>query len=189
MASGSSSAPTPFPKPSLSAPDTPHGETSASSQPAPFPSPQTFDIIPPLHGLLLRLISTQTPGEAGLSGTRAPVPGVPSGTSSSAAPTHQPPSAADNHASTQPAGSLTADVGTIGGNTPVPLDIKDLPIETNSIRIRIQKARTVVEGLPDVHRTVADQEQEIEELEDHIARLRSVIAEFGKRAGKPTAES
>ncbi|BDD60014.1 hypothetical protein MAP00_005181 [Monascus purpureus] len=149
MASRSPSAVTPFPKPS-SVPDTPYGEASSSPspQPVPFPSPQTFDIIPPLHGLLLRLISPQTTGEAALS-----------------------------------------EVGAVGPNAPPPLDIKDLPIETNSIRIRIQKARAVVESLPDVHRTVADQEREIEELEDRIARLRSVIVEFGKRAGKQTEAS
>lgn len=40
-----------------------------------------------------------------------------------------------------------------------------------------------MEGLPDVHRSVADQQKEIEELEDHVARLRSVISDFGSRAG------
>lgn len=186
MASRSPSAVTPFPKPS-SVPDTPYGEASSSPspQPVPFPSPQTFDIIPPLHGLLLRLISPQTTGEAALSGARPP---PAAGAASSAAPPHsqsqlQPPSATDNHASSN------AEVGAVGPNAPPPLDIKDLPIETNSIRIRIQKARAVVESLPDVHRTVADQEREIEELEDRIARLRSVIVEFGKRAGKQTEAS
>lgn len=84
---------------------------------------------------------------------------------------------------------MTADVGVLGSNAPPPLDVKDLPTEANSIKIRIQKARTVVESLPDVHRSVAEQEREIEELEDRIARLRSVIAEFGRRAGKEEEKS
>lgn len=63
-----------------------------------------------------------------------------------------------------------------------PLDVKNLPTETSSVRIRIQKARTVVEGLPDVHRSVDDQQREIAELEERVRRLRSVISDFGTRA-------
>jgi hypothetical protein len=66
-----------------------------------------------------------------------------------------------------------------------PLDVKDLPTATSSVRIRIQKARAVVEALPDVDRSVEEQQQEIAELEDRVSRLRSVIADFGSRARKP----
>jgi hypothetical protein len=57
-----------------------------------------------------------------------------------------------------------------------------LPTEASSIKIRIQKAHAVVESLPDIGRSVAEQEQEIEELEDRIARLNAVLSDFGKRA-------
>jgi predicted nucleic acid-binding Zn-ribbon protein len=62
------------------------------------------------------------------------------------------------------------------------LDIKHLPTEASSIKIRIQKAQAVVESLPDVDRSVADQEKEIAQLEERIARLTSVLSDFGKRA-------
>jgi hypothetical protein len=62
--------------------------------------------------------------------------------------------------------------------------VKDLPTQTSSVKIRIQKARAVVEGLPDVQRSVDEQQREIAELEDRVARLRSVIADFGSRAAQ-----
>jgi hypothetical protein len=64
-----------------------------------------------------------------------------------------------------------------------PLEAKDLFTAASAIRIRIQKARAVVEGLPDVDRTTEEQDDEIEELMARIARLRGVIADFGRRAG------
>lgn len=78
------------------------------------------------------------------------------------------------------------DIPALGPNAHPPLDIKDLPTATSSVKIRIQKARGVVEGLPDVHRSVEEQQKEIDELEDRVARLRSVISDFGSRAGTIT---
>lgn len=78
---------------------------------------------------------------------------------------------------------MAAGVAALGSNAPSPLDVKDLPTAASSIKIRIQKARSVVDGLPDVHRSVEEQEQEIEELEERIAKLKEAISEFGRRAG------
>lgn len=74
------------------------------------------------------------------------------------------------------------EVSNLDPNVPPPLDLKALPTETSSVKIRIQKARAVVEGLPDVHRSVDEQQKDIDELEDRVARLRSVISDFGARA-------
>jgi hypothetical protein len=63
------------------------------------------------------------------------------------------------------------------------LEAKDLPTAASAIKIRIQKARAVIESLPDVERTVEEQEEEMEELQYRIARLKSVIGDFGRRAG------
>lgn len=79
--------------------------------------------------------------------------------------------------------SVAAEIAALGPNAPRPLDAKDLPTEASSIKIRIQKTQAVVEGLPDIHRSVGEQEREIEELETRIAKLTSVISEFGRRAG------
>lgn len=80
------------------------------------------------------------------------------------------------------AGPGGAEISGLGSGTSPALDIKDLPTEVSSIKIRIQKAQAVVENLPDVDRSVADQEEEIQELEDRIAKLKSVISDFGQMA-------
>lgn len=43
--------------------------------------------------------------------------------------------------------------------------IKQLPREVGVVRIRIQKARAAVDELPDMHRSLAQQLREIDELE------------------------
>ncbi|GIK01386.1 hypothetical protein Aspvir_005422 [Aspergillus viridinutans] len=162
MASKSPTAASPLRKPS-SAPDTPMvGEpTNTAPQPVSFPPPQTFDIIPPLHGLLLRLLSAQTAGEGGPR-TAGEAGQAPSGSSGPGQGVQQQTSAT--------------------GSGLAPLSAKNLPTEASSIKIRIQKAHAVVESLPDIGRSVAEQEKEIEELENRIARLNAVLSAFGKRA-------
>ena len=194
MASRSPSTFTPFPN-SLKPDTSPLGEATTtqsassppfSSQPVSFPPPQTFDILPPLHDLLLRLVSQQATGETSVVGNaRAPLGDGAGGGNSAAAVSSAvpiPPSTTKSQLSAQP--SMTPEVG-----GPPPLDLKDLPTETTSIKVRLQKARAVVESLPDMHRTVADQEEEIGELEDRVARLRSVIDDFGNRARKSNEKS
>ncbi|KKK19316.1 hypothetical protein AOCH_003840 [Aspergillus ochraceoroseus] len=84
--------------------------------------------------------------------------------------------------------AAAAEIAALGSNLPPPLDIKNLPTEVSSIKIRIQKAHAVVENLPDIHRTVAEQESEIHELEDRIGRLKAVISDFGKRANNTRSQ-
>jgi hypothetical protein len=81
-----------------------------------------------------------------------------------------------------PTSAAATDIAALGSNLSPPLDIKNLPKEVSSIKIRIQKAQAVVGNLPDVDRTVTEQELEIQELEDRIMRLKSVISDFGRRA-------
>ncbi|KAJ0426300.1 RNA polymerase II transcription mediator complex subunit 9-domain-containing protein [Aspergillus carlsbadensis] len=198
MSSRSPTAITPGPK--SSAPDTPVvRDAPTTPQVVPFPPPQTFDFIPPLHGLILRLLSPQTNGEGATSGQGAgndesgpgqgqsqpqPTPGVGNDNSSaellravsSSAP-----------GPTSAAAAAAADIAALGSNLSPILDIKSLPKEVSSIKIRTQKARAVVEDLPDVDRTVTEQEMEIQELEDRIMRLKSVISDFGRRASSAIA--
>lgn len=94
-----------------------------------LPPPQTFDIIPPLHGLLSRLLVAAT--------------------------------------------EYTT--------TSTPLSAKDLGSEASAIKIKIQKARAAVEALPDVDRTVQEQELEIRELEDRIEGLKKVLNSVAAR--------
>ena len=188
MASRSPTVTTPLPK-SSTAPESPTKDANVTPAPevVPFPPPQTFEIIPQLHGILLRLLSQKsspnvTVGGAG-DGTEAP------GTSAETQPGGQQPSSNipvsenNDHAGSQ----AVTDVAALDPTAHPPLNVKDLPTETHSVKIRIQKARAVVEGLPDIQRSVEEQQHEISELEDRVARLRSVISDFGTRAGQDSA--
>ncbi|KAJ5095599.1 hypothetical protein NUU61_004955 [Penicillium alfredii] len=183
MASRSPAAVTPFK--SSAAPESPSKDaTTASSQTVPFPPPQTFEIIPPLHGILVRLLSQKRTSD----GAGGP-PGVTGAPDTSGAPaqsqTQQPSTAVpggENNGNA-PSSQAVPEVAVLDSTAHPPLDVKDLPTETSSVKIRISKARTVVEGLPDVHRSVAEQQKEIDGLEDRVARLHSVISDFGARAG------
>lgn len=48
------------------------------------------------------------------------------------------------------------------------------------MKIKIQKARAAVEGLPDVERTVEEQEDEILELEREVERLKGAVRRLGE---------
>ncbi|PTU17458.1 hypothetical protein P175DRAFT_0486971 [Aspergillus ochraceoroseus IBT 24754] len=177
----SSTAVTPLPK--SSAPDTPvFKEAPSTPQPVAFPPPQTFDIIPPLHGLILRLLSTPTNAAGVANGTTTGDDGSGVAPPSSGAP------AVPSSGSGAASAAAAAEIAALGSNLPPPLDIKNLPTEVSSIKIRIQKAHAVVENLPDIHRTVAEQESEIHELEDRIGRLKAVISDFGKRANNTRSQ-
>ncbi|KAI5288419.1 hypothetical protein KEM54_005227 [Ascosphaera aggregata] len=140
-------------------------DKETEQSPVPFPPPQVFDILPQLHDLLARLItptaSSQTPvpnlgltgGEPLLSGPGNPVAAV---------------------------GGAGSTVGSATGG--LSIDPKALQIESAAIRRRLQRAQAAVEGLPDMHRSVDEQESEIEAVERRIARLKEVLADFGTRS-------
>lgn len=189
MASRSPTAVTPLPKVSAADEDA-ISTTTTAPQAVPFPSPQTFDIIPPLHNLLLRLLapSNNVADASHHTGTGGPPGASSTGAGTSQSQSQQQQSTMTGGGSTGASAAMAAEIAALGSNAPPPLDIKDLPTEASSIKIRVQKAQAVVESLPDVQRSVEDQNQEIEELEDRIARLQSVISDFGKRAGKVSSQ-
>ncbi|KAF2033288.1 hypothetical protein EK21DRAFT_98297 [Setomelanomma holmii] len=61
-----------------------------------------------------------------------------------------------------------------------PLDIQNVSTAANDVRLKIQKARRAVLALPDVDRTCEDQEEEIEDLEERIARLKASLRQLGR---------
>ncbi|KAJ5390130.1 uncharacterized protein N7496_001198 [Penicillium cataractarum] len=183
MASRSPTAATPLPK-SSAAPESPK-DASDTPDTVPFPPPQTFEIIPPLHGILLRLLSPK-PAQAAPTGVSGETAGAPGASVDAQGQHQQAPSSIPGADNNNPATSQAIPEVTLHDSNGVPpLDVKDLPTATSSVRIRIQKARAVVEALPDVDRSVEEQQEEMTELEDRISRLRSVIADFGGRARKP----
>jgi len=181
MTSRSPTAATPLPK-SSSAPESPKDATT-SQQPVPFPPPPTFEIIPPLHGILSRLLLHKGPSNQ--SGTASgDAIGAPGASGDAQSHNQQAPSSGVGGGNNDLGASQSAaEVPILNPKAHGHLDIKDLPTETSSVKVRIQKARDIVEGLPDVHRSVEEQQKEIDELEDRVARLRSVISDFGSRAG------
>lgn len=183
MASRSPTALTPLPK-SSAAPESPSKDASTSPQTVPFPPPQTFEIVPPLHGLLLRLLS-QKDTSNGPSGVSGDATGAAGGSADAQSQSQQqaPSTIAGGEKSRSGPSQVAAEAPVLDPNAQPPLDIKELPKAASTVKIRIQKARGIVEGLPDVERSIEDQEQEIDELEDRVTRLRSAIADFGSRAG------
>jgi small-conductance mechanosensitive channel len=63
-----------------------------------------------------------------------------------------------------------------------PLTIKDIPTATDDLKHKLQRARAQVKELPDIDRSVAEQEEEIRELEERIRRQREVLEQL-KDAG------
>lgn len=71
------------------------------------------------------------------------------------------------------------------------LSFKDVPGATDGLKHKVQHARAQVKALPDMDRSVEDQNKEISELEMRIAkqkslleRLREAGTQFGKDADK-----
>lgn len=63
-----------------------------------------------------------------------------------------------------------------------PLSTKDIPAATDHLKHKIQCARAAVHTLPDIRRSIPEQEAQIAALEDKIAQQRAVLLqlkEFG----------
>lgn len=136
----------------------------------PFPSPQVFDILPPLHALLSRLVSNAADRTAtgGLSQPNGGPPGSQTLTGEGVV---------GNNGVSDPLGSTSF------------LDPKVLLTEASAIKIRIQKARAVVAELPDIDRTIDEQMEEIEVLERKIRKLKTVVGEFGELSAQAMKEA
>lgn len=59
-----------------------------------------------------------------------------------------------------------------------PITTKDIPAATDSLKHGLQKARALVKELPDMHRTVEEQEEDIRELEAKIKAQRKVLMDL-----------
>jgi len=100
-------------------------QTSNLPSPPTLPPPSTFDLLPPLHQLLSRLLdSTVYPHDE-------------------------------------------------------PLETKDLATAAAAIKLKIEKARTAITGLPDISRTVEDLNEEAEECARRVEKLRLVLEKMG----------
>jgi hypothetical protein len=68
------------------------------------------------------------------------------------------------------------------------LSLKDLPAAAVPIKLKIQKARSAVQSLPDVGRTVEEQEREIKALEKRNESLRKRVQELAGLARQARGE-
>ena len=118
----------------------------------PLPPPDTFDFLPPLYGLLRRL---QQP-----SGLEAPT------------------GAQDASGTNLPEGS-PQQLERVTSGASSKLEISNLDTAASAVRLKIQKAKQVVANMPDVERTVEEQEEEIAELEVRVERQRAMLKKLG----------
>ncbi|KUI72052.1 hypothetical protein VM1G_07699 [Cytospora mali] len=133
-------------------------------------SPDSIDVPSELYTVLSRVRYTDKSGTATASGDGEP--GKPGGVNTPAAG----PSGA-----TPAAGGAD---GAAGGGNPAskPLSTKDLVAATDPLKHKIQRARAAVHTLPDIQRSIPEQEAEIREWENKIARQKEVLQqlrEFG----------
>ena len=63
-----------------------------------------------------------------------------------------------------------------------PLEPKDLPTEVLQIKAKIRRALKELEKLPDMERSVEEQQEEIDELETRIGRQREMVRRLGEAA-------
>jgi hypothetical protein len=136
----------------------------------PFPPPSTFSILPDIYLLIARLTIYQ---QAQQTATQAQSQTQPQSDSRTQTQTQtQPPQAP------HPAQNLGP-----------PLDIKELPAQVYPIKQRIAKARAAVAALPDVDRSVAEQEHEIHELQRTLALLKARLGKLGAIAAAGHGEA
>ena len=66
-----------------------------------------------------------------------------------------------------------------------PLEPKDVPTQALPIKARIRRALRELEKLPDMGRSVEEQREEIEELEERIQKQRAVLGGLAEAARRP----
>ncbi|EXJ60127.1 hypothetical protein A1O7_04279 [Cladophialophora yegresii CBS 114405] len=134
----------------------------------PLPPPSTFSILPDIYILLARLNLLHQPQLNGHSQSQSQ-------------------SSQTQTSSTQHLPSQTHSAATVTGSQ-IPasilngaslLELKDLPGQIYPLRQKLARARAAVEELPDVERTVEEQEAEIRKLEAMVRALKTRLGALG----------
>ncbi|KAI0814120.1 RNA polymerase II transcription mediator complex subunit 9-domain-containing protein [Xylaria sp. FL0064] len=147
--------------------------------PLPLPealNPDALDVLSELAHLLTRLRALPTAPSTAAPTTTGATPSQ--STAHAATPTPTALLSSQVSASRKNGGT---GIGSGGGE----LSLKEIPVATDALRHRFQRARTLVRtSLPDLERDVAAQQVEIAALEARIARQRDTLAklrEVGER--------
>lgn len=61
-----------------------------------------------------------------------------------------------------------------------PLDIQQISTAATEVKLKLQKARKVVMALPDIDRSIEDQQDEIDFLEARISKLKAALQDLAK---------
>ncbi|KAK4226649.1 RNA polymerase II transcription mediator complex subunit 9-domain-containing protein [Podospora fimiseda] len=83
--------------------------------------------------------------------------------------------------------ATTSNTAAVTGTTPLPsgmmgiggnglLSVKELPAATDNLRHKLQRARTAMRTLEDIHRASSQQEEEIKRLEDRRRKQAAMLA-------------
>ncbi|ETS83661.1 hypothetical protein PFICI_05537 [Pestalotiopsis fici W106-1] len=145
-------------------------------------SPDQLDIMTELSSLLARLRAPVTlPGTSTTGQTpAAPTPSQqPSGSQSQSQsqPLPPPPPSSSSAAAAAAAAAATQSQGSSSNSTAVgDISLRDFPASTDHLRLKLQEAKAVVLALPDMDKSVAQQEAEIRQLEDRIRRQHEQLA-------------
>lgn len=179
----------------MASPYTPH----ALALPSHF-SPDTLDVLTELADVLQKVhesareslqrdTTQQTPSQKQATQTGGQTPSQSTG---AAASQLSKPGAGSSAAISTPGGSaLTPTSAAAAAAAGKKLTFKDVPGATDGIKHKLQKAREQVRALPDMERTVGEQQGEIEELEARIERQTALLGrlkEGGLAFGKEVAD-
>ncbi|KAK3385003.1 RNA polymerase II transcription mediator complex subunit 9-domain-containing protein [Podospora didyma] len=138
-------------------------------------SPDSVDTLSELTSIIVKLRSSQASAGGGPGSTPAlgNLPGLPNMPGSGATP------------AAATGGATPSQGGTTIGSTPLPggggagmLSVKELPAATDNLKHKLQRARVAVKSLPDVGRTIAQQEAEIAELEERGRKQVAMLAKI-----------
>ncbi|KAI0870408.1 RNA polymerase II transcription mediator complex subunit 9-domain-containing protein [Hypoxylon argillaceum] len=145
--------------------------STSPTKPLPLPdalNPDALDVLSELAHLLTRLRALPTTAPSTTTAT-------PSHTHSQLQPPAsqpQPHAAGGSHGTPTPTALLIA-------RKTGELTLKEIPVATDALKHRFQRARTLVgTALPDLDRSLAEQEAEIRALEARIARQRDTLAKL-----------
>ncbi|KAI8963582.1 RNA polymerase II transcription mediator complex subunit 9-domain-containing protein [Daldinia sp. FL1419] len=130
-------------------------------------NPDTLDTLTELAVLLNRL---RTPSSTATGNTPAPTP----------AP--QKPSHAQNQSQAQTNNGATTTTNT--GE----LALKEIPPAADVLKHRFQRARVLIRGLPDMTRTITDQEAEIAALEERLGKQKDMLDKLREMGARLAAQ-
>jgi hypothetical protein len=139
-------------------------------------TPDSVETLTDLAQILTRLRATTAAAAAGVSLASLNLPGSSSsaiGLNSLNNVANAPVSIA-GVTGTTPLPTTSANT-TAAGNADAPLTIKEIPAATDRLKHKLQKARVQIRALPDMQRSIAQQEAEMRELEGRIARQKEVL--------------